>query len=117
MCVLERQRKWVRVHRTYIENLVNVLFFQIRSCHHSTVKVDLSFEAHFTQPQVSGLHIVDGSGHSSITQSRLCESQLWRCVCVCVTPLLTSQLGHSPGILSASAHVPPVWSALAGPLC
>lgn len=38
-------------------------------------------------------------------------------VCVCVAPLLTSQLGHSPGTLSASAHVRPVWSDPAGPLC
>lgn len=71
------------VERTYIQDLVNVLFFQIRPCHHSTVKVDLGFEAHFTQAQVSGLHIMDGSGYSSNIQSRLWESQLWRCVCVC----------------------------------
>ena len=42
---------------TYMEELVNVLFFQIRPCHHSAVKVNFSLEANFTQPQVSGLHV------------------------------------------------------------
>lgn len=58
---------------TYVQDLVNVLLFQIRPRYHSAVKIDLRLEAHFTQPHVSGLHIMDGSGCSNIIQSRLWE--------------------------------------------
>lgn len=76
------------VKTTYVQDLVNVLLFQIRPRYHSAVKIDFSFEAHFTQPHVSGLHVMDGSGYSNIIQSRLCAFQLWRCGCVCVCVLL-----------------------------
>lgn len=46
--------------KTHIEDLVNVLFFQIRPCHHPSIEVNLSLEAHFTQSHICGLHIMDG---------------------------------------------------------
>lgn len=52
---------------------------------------------------------------TATSYSQDCEKA--NCGAVCVAPLPTSQLGHSPGTLSASAHVPPVWSGLTGPLC
>lgn len=56
--------------KTYNEYLVNVLFFQIRPCHHSAIKVNFSLEAHFTQAQICGLHVVDRSAHNKIKHIR-----------------------------------------------
>lgn len=50
------------------------------------------------------------------TVKTVCMPAVEVCVCVC-SPLLTSQPGHSPGTLSASAHARPEWSDPTGPLC
>ena len=75
------------VETTYVEDLVNVLLFQIRPSYHSAVKIHLSFEAHFTQPYVSGLDVMDGSGSSNIIVKPWCMLAAEVCVCVCVVLL------------------------------
>lgn len=70
---------------TYIEYLVNVLFFQIRPSHNTAIKVNFSLESHFTQPHVSGLHVVDGPAQNKIQPVRespghagyICKDQKW----------------------------------------
>lgn len=68
-CSVKKRQKWIVVERTYAQDLVNVLLFQIRPRYHSAVKIDLGFEAHFTQPHVSGLHVMDGSRYSNLIRS------------------------------------------------
>lgn len=65
------KRKWITVEPTYVQDLINVLLFQIRPRYHSAIKIHLSFEAHFTQAHVSGLHVMDGSGYSNVIQLTL----------------------------------------------
>lgn len=58
-----------------MEDLVNVLFFQVRPCHYSAIKVNFSLEANFTQSHISGLHVVDGPAHNKINYVRKSPGQ------------------------------------------